>query len=84
MKQGMNKMYAILLLLQYDYLWPVSAKDVSDCEILCYDPAVILMMALLQPSRFIFFLLKKQFDRIRSKVPVQFQFPPIPGLPVPL
>jgi hypothetical protein len=30
------------------------------------------MVALLQPSRFIFFLLKKQFDRIRSTVPVQF------------
>jgi hypothetical protein len=30
------------------------------------------MMALLQPSRFIFFLLKKQFDRIWSTVPVQF------------
>jgi hypothetical protein len=30
------------------------------------------MMALLQPSRVIFFLLKKQFDRNRSTVPVQF------------
>jgi hypothetical protein len=31
------------------------------------------MMALLQPSRFIFFLLlKKQFDRIWTTVPVQF------------
>jgi hypothetical protein len=30
------------------------------------------MMALLQPHHFIFFLLKKQFDRIRSTVPVQF------------
>jgi hypothetical protein len=30
------------------------------------------MMALLQPSRFIFFLLKEQFDRIRSTVPIQF------------
>jgi hypothetical protein len=29
-------------------------------------------MAVLEPSRFIFFLLKKQFDRIRSTVPVQF------------
>jgi hypothetical protein len=48
------------------------SRDVSDCEILCYDPAVIPMMALLQPSRFIFFLLKKQFDYIRSTVPVQF------------
>jgi hypothetical protein len=47
-------------------------RDVSDCEILCYDPAVISMMDLLQRSRFIFFLPKKQFDRIRSTVPVQF------------
>jgi hypothetical protein len=48
------------------------SKDVSDCEILGYDPAVIPMMALLQPSRFIFFLLKKQFDRIWSTLRVQF------------
>jgi hypothetical protein len=48
------------------------ARAVSDCEILCYDRAVIPMMALLQPSHFIFFLLKKQFNRIRSTVPVQF------------
>jgi hypothetical protein len=61
------------------------SRDVSDCEILCYDPAVISMMALLQPSRFIFFLLKKQFDRIRSTVPVQFSsvfnFPQHPVFP---
>jgi hypothetical protein len=30
------------------------------------------MMALLQPNRFVFFLAKKQFDRIKSTVPVQF------------
>jgi hypothetical protein len=30
-------------------------RDVSDCEVLCYDLVVIPMMALLQPSRFIFF-----------------------------
>jgi hypothetical protein len=47
-------------------------RDASDCEILCYDRAVIPMMALFQPSPFIFFLLKKQFDRIRSTMPVQF------------
>jgi hypothetical protein len=47
-------------------------KNVSDCEILCYDRADIPMTALLQPSRFLFFLLKKQFDRIRSTVPVHF------------
>jgi hypothetical protein len=45
-------------------------RDVSDCEILCSDPALIPTMALLQPSRLIFFFLKKQFDRIRSTVPV--------------
>jgi hypothetical protein len=50
----MKKMHGILLLPQYDYLWPVNATDVSVCEILCYDPAVIPMMALLQPSRFLF------------------------------
>jgi hypothetical protein len=48
------------------------SRDVSDCEILCYDHAVIPMMTLLQVSRFIFSLLKKQFDRIRSTVSVQF------------
>jgi hypothetical protein len=48
------------------------SRDVYDCEILCYDRAGIPMMAFLQPSRFIFFLLKKQFDRIRSTVPAQF------------
>jgi hypothetical protein len=48
------------------------SRDVADCEILCYNPVVIPMMALLQPSCFIFFLLKKQFDRIRSTLPVQF------------
>jgi hypothetical protein len=48
------------------------SRHVSDCEIFCYEPDVILMMALLQLSCFIFFLLKKQFDRIRSTVPVQF------------
>jgi hypothetical protein len=47
------------------------SKNVSDCEILCHDRAVIPMMALLHPSRFVFFLLKKQYDRIRSAVPVQ-------------
>jgi hypothetical protein len=61
------------------------SRDVSDCEILCCDPAVIPMMALFQPSRFIFFLLKKQFDLIRSTVPVQFSsvfnFHQHPGLP---
>jgi hypothetical protein len=47
-------------------------RNVSDCEILCYDPAVIPMMALLQPCRFIFFLLEKQFDLIRSTMPAYF------------
>jgi hypothetical protein len=47
-------------------------RDVSDCEILCYDSAAIPMMALLQPSLFIFFLLKKEFDRVGSAVLVQF------------
>jgi hypothetical protein len=47
-------------------------SDVSDCKILCYDPTVIPMTTLLQPSHFIFFLLSKQFDRIRSTMPVQF------------
>jgi hypothetical protein len=46
------------------------SRDVSDCEILCHDRAVIPLMAFLQLSRFL--LLKKQFDRIRSTVPVQF------------
>jgi hypothetical protein len=58
---------------QYMFVCPhiLMSKDVSDCEVLCYERALIPMMALLQPSRFIFFLLKKQFDRIRSTVPVQ-------------
>jgi hypothetical protein len=43
------------------------SRDVSDYEILRYDPAVIPVMAFLQPSRFIFFLVKKQFDRIHRK-----------------
>jgi hypothetical protein len=72
MKRGMKRMHAILLLPQYDYLRLVSATDVSDCEILCYDPAVIPMMALLHPSRFFLFLLMKQFDSHRATVPVQF------------
>jgi hypothetical protein len=58
-------------------------RDVADCEILCYDPVLIPMTALLQPSRFIFVLLKKQFDRIRLTV-FSFQFSPTPGLPIPL
>jgi hypothetical protein len=48
------------------------SRDVSDCEILCYDPAAIPMMAVLQPSRVIFFLLIKQIEHIRSTVLVQF------------
>jgi hypothetical protein len=66
------------------------SRDVSDFEILCHDPADISMMAFLQPSRFIFFLLKNQFDRIRPMVPVQFssvfsfQFSPARDLPAPL
>jgi hypothetical protein len=48
------------------------SRGVSDCEIRCYDPAIIPMMALLQPSRFIVFLVKEQFDHIRSTAPVQF------------
>jgi hypothetical protein len=48
------------------------SSDVSDCEIMCDDPAAISMMALLQPSRFIFFLLQKQFDCTWSTVAVQF------------
>jgi hypothetical protein len=31
------------------------SRDASDCEILCCNPAVLPMMALLQPSRFIFY-----------------------------
>jgi hypothetical protein len=63
------------------------SRDVSDCEILCYDPAVILMITHHQPSNFIFFLRQKQFDRIRSTVPVHFpsvfnfhQHPAFPSL----
>jgi hypothetical protein len=48
------------------------SRDVSDCEILCHDPAVIPTIAFLQPSRFILFLLKNHFDCIQSTVPVQF------------
>jgi hypothetical protein len=33
------------------------SSGVSDCEILCYDPASIPMIALLQPGRLIFFLI---------------------------
>jgi hypothetical protein len=47
-------------------------SDVSDCEILCYDPAAIPIMALRQSSRFILFLINNQFDRIWSTVPSQF------------
>jgi hypothetical protein len=47
-------------------------RDVSDCEIHCYGPIVVAMMALLQLSRFVFLLLKKQFDCIRSTTPAQF------------
>jgi hypothetical protein len=58
----------------YMFICPqiLMSRDVSDCEILCHDLVVVPMMALLQPSHFIFFLLKKQFDRTRSTVPVQF------------
>jgi hypothetical protein len=46
--------------------------DVSLCQILCYDPVLILQVASLHPRDFIFFLLKSKFARLRSKVPVQF------------
>jgi hypothetical protein len=46
--------------------------DVSLCQILCYDQVLIPQVASLYPRDFIFFLLKSQFARVRSKVPVQF------------
>jgi hypothetical protein len=58
------------------------SRDVSDYEVLFCDFGAILMTTLLQPGRFIFFLLKKQFDRIRSTVLVQFSRTPV--LPVSL
>jgi hypothetical protein len=48
------------------------SSDVSACQILCYDPRLIHTVASLQPSRFIFFLLKRQFSYIRSNVPGLF------------
>jgi hypothetical protein len=35
------------------------SRDVTDCEIFCYDPAVIPMMALLQPCHLIFLSTKE-------------------------
>jgi hypothetical protein len=40
--------------------------------VLCCEPPLIPTIARLQPKIFIFLLLKEQFDRIRSTVPVQF------------
>jgi hypothetical protein len=62
------------------------ARDVSNCEILCYDPVVIPMMALLQPRRY--FLTKEAVwsHLVNGASPVffSFQFSPTPGIPVPL
>jgi hypothetical protein len=71
----------------YRFVLPqiLMSRDISDCEILCYDPAVIPVMALRQPSSLIFFLLKKQYDCIRSTAPVLFSsvfnFPQHPVFP---
>jgi hypothetical protein len=60
--------------------------DVPLCQILCYDPVPIPQVASVCPRGFIFFLLKSQFARVRSKVLVQFwcafnfeQYPSFPS-----
>jgi hypothetical protein len=51
-----------------------------------FNPSVILSLAPLQPKRFPFFLRKRQFSHIRSRVPVPFlptfnfeQYPSFPS-----
>jgi hypothetical protein len=52
---------------------------------LSYNPLLIPGIATLEPKLFVFFLLKTQFDRIRSTVPVQnfsaFNFQHDPAFP---
>jgi hypothetical protein len=59
--------------------------DVSKCQILCFEPTLIPAIPRLQPKVFTFFPLKKQFNRIRSTVPVQFSpafnFQQLPAFP---
>jgi hypothetical protein len=60
--------------------------NVSACEILCFDPSVILRLSHLQPKGFTFFLPKRGFSQIRSRLPVPFfsvfnfeQYPSFPS-----
>jgi hypothetical protein len=46
--------------------------DVSECQVLCYEPPLIPTIATLRRRVFTFLLLKEQFDRIGSTVRVQF------------
>jgi hypothetical protein len=46
--------------------------DVSNGQMLYYDPWAIRIIAPVQPRPFMFILLKNQFSRIRSAGPVQF------------
>jgi hypothetical protein len=61
------------------------ALNVSECQILCYDPTIIPDPALLQPKLFTFFLSKDQFPRVQSKIPAAFKpaftFEQHPGSP---
>jgi hypothetical protein len=64
----------------------LTSVNVSACEILCFDPSVILRLVPLQPKGFPLFLPKRGFSQIRSRVPVPFfsvfnfeQYPSFPS-----
>jgi hypothetical protein len=49
-----------------------TSLNVSACEILYFDRSVILSLSPLQPKGFTFFLPKRGFSQIRSRLPVPF------------
>jgi hypothetical protein len=50
----------------------INSLNVSGCQILCYEPPLIPAIAILEPTSFIFFLMKNEFLRIKSMVPGRF------------
>jgi hypothetical protein len=46
--------------------------DVADFPILCFNPSLIPSIEMLEPKVFVFFLLNRGFNRIRSMLRVKF------------
>jgi hypothetical protein len=50
----------------------INSLNVSGCQIRCYEPPLIPAISTLEPTSFIFFLMKNELLRIQSMVPGRF------------